>query len=142
MKKIKHGFTLIEILVVISIIGILAGIAAVAYTQVTRQARDSRRVNDLRGIQAAFEQFYNDNGGSYPTSFADLTAGGSYLPEGYPVDPKSGSSYTYAGGNIGAAGTSYYFRATLDNTQGGNSNNATCTSFAASGSLFCIKQLQ
>lgn len=64
-KKNKPAFTLIELLVVIAIIGILATLAVVALQNARRNARDTRRVADIRQVQTALELYLNDYG-HYP----------------------------------------------------------------------------
>lgn len=63
----KRGFTLIELLVVIAIIGILATLAVVALQQARQNARDSKRMADMKQVQTALELFFNENG-RYPTT--------------------------------------------------------------------------
>jgi len=63
----KKGFTLIEILVVVTIIGILASITLLGLGPARRSATDARRVADLRAVQAALEVSYNKNG-AYPAA--------------------------------------------------------------------------
>ncbi len=62
----KKAFTLIELLVVIAIIGILATLAVVALQQARQNARDSKRMADMKQVQTALELFFNENG-RYPT---------------------------------------------------------------------------
>jgi prepilin-type N-terminal cleavage/methylation domain-containing protein len=81
LKK-KNGFTLIELLVVIAIIGILSGIVLVSLGGARSQARDARRMSDLRQLISAQEMYYGD-AEAYLTSAppADgLPAIGEYLP--------------------------------------------------------------
>lgn len=66
-KAKKRGFTLIELLVVIAIIGILATLAVVALQQARQNARDSKRMADMKQLQTALELFFNENG-RYPTT--------------------------------------------------------------------------
>ncbi len=66
--KIKKGFTLLEILVVIVLIGILAGIVLVAVnpTRQLAQARDSVREGEVSKMQKALEEYALKNGNDYP----------------------------------------------------------------------------
>lgn len=68
-KKNKQSFTLIELLVVIAIIGILSTVVLVSLQGVRARARDARRLSDIKQIQTALEEYYNDNG-HYPISGA------------------------------------------------------------------------
>lgn len=61
----KTGFSLIELLVVISIIGILVTFATVSLTNAQQKGRDSRRKADLKTIQQALELYFQANG-KYP----------------------------------------------------------------------------
>jgi len=61
----RRAFTLIELLVVIVIIGILATLATVAMNSSRANARDAKRVSDLKQIATALEMYYADYN-SYP----------------------------------------------------------------------------
>ncbi len=65
MKRL--GFTLIEILVVVAIIGTVAGVVLVQLRSVQAQARDARRMADLRAVEQALE-IYNLDNDAYPLS--------------------------------------------------------------------------
>ena len=64
--KVKRGFTLIEILVVLTIIGILTSIGTVAYNNTLDKGRDNRRKQDLASIKAALTMYFEDNHYYYP----------------------------------------------------------------------------
>lgn len=66
-SKAMTGFSLLEILVVISIIGILLAVAVSSYSNAQRKSRDARRRTDLKAIQQAAEQYYSVCGYKYPT---------------------------------------------------------------------------
>ncbi len=68
-----RGFTLIEMLVVISIIGVLMALSFIAFQNSRTSARDAKRRADLESIRSALELFRADCNG-YPSS---LTFGGS-----------------------------------------------------------------
>ena len=61
------GFTLIEMLVVISIIGILATLVAANLNSARSRARDAQRKSDLKNIETALRIYYNDHQ-SYPAN--------------------------------------------------------------------------
>lgn len=63
------GFTLVELLVVITILVVLATILVgiINPKALIGRANDSKRKNDLNKIRTAFEEFFNDNG-RYPTA--------------------------------------------------------------------------
>lgn len=57
-----RGFTLIEILVVVSIISIMSGTVVFFASQGSATGRDADRQADLRELQAAVEAYKRDNG--------------------------------------------------------------------------------
>lgn len=66
----RKGFTLLELIIVISIIAVLSTIGLNAYTSVQRSARDTRRKSDLKEMQTALETFRAENG-RYPDTCND-----------------------------------------------------------------------
>jgi len=70
-KKVWHqsGFTLVELLIVMTILVIFAVIliGIIKPNTLIGKANDSRRKSDLNKIRTAFEEFFNDKG-RYPTA--------------------------------------------------------------------------
>lgn len=87
------GFTLVELMIVITVIAILATIGVMSFTRVQMQARDTRRKADVRSIETALQAYYTEIG-TYPATVAALVP--TYVPVA-PVPPKGAgqTSYTY-----------------------------------------------
>ncbi len=66
------GFTLVELMVVITIIAILSTIGLTIYTGAQKSARMSKRIRDLSAAQTALELYYSANK-AYPCSSAVCT---------------------------------------------------------------------
>lgn len=59
--KTSHGFTLIEVMIVIVIIGVLAAIAIPNYSEYVRRNQLSEGPKELANLRAAMELYYQDN---------------------------------------------------------------------------------
>jgi len=133
INRLRKGFTLLELLVVISIIGILLAVGTTAFTTAQKRGRDARRLEDVKAMQSAFEQYYAQEGGyAVCSTMAAMMTGGSI-----PVDPKSDYSYTCVGDAIA---DTYCVCAQLEDISGGNSNNNSC-GFNGVG-YYCLENLQ
>lgn len=135
----RSGFTLIEMLVVITIIGVLSSIGLATFTSAQKKARDARRKNDLTTVAKALEVYFNDQGlypaddnssyqiqgcfdGEDPTEkncpwgsafqHANTTPSTVYLIA-LPADPSTGQTYYY---DAAADRKSFQLYARLENT--------------------------
>ncbi len=129
----KKGFTLFELLVVISIIGVLVAVASVSYSAAQKRGRDAKRRQDMQAVQKAFEQYYAENN-TYNATCADMAGA---LPGGLPSDPKPGWT-SYQGS---CTSTSYCYCAYLEISGTGNANNSSC-SYGGSKNYYCVSNLQ
>jgi prepilin-type N-terminal cleavage/methylation domain-containing protein len=57
MKKMKQGFTLVEIMIVVAIIGLLAAIAIPSFMKARTTSQANACINNLRMIEAGKEQW-------------------------------------------------------------------------------------
>ena len=88
----NRGFTLVELLIVISLISILAAMGLVQYRNSVVAAKESTLKTDLFRLRDAIDQYYADKG-KYPSSLDSLVSDG-YMRR-IPEDPftKSADSW-------------------------------------------------
>lgn len=145
MKKNKKnkGFTLFELLVSISIIGILTALASVAFSGAQKKARDARRMQDVKAIQTAAEQYYSVNTYVYPTSVAVgwTGPGAQSILDKYPTDPKNDvvNGYIYTQPTFTAS--DYCHCAKMESTANANATSA-CNFLVGVKTHFCAKNQQ
>ncbi len=92
-KKRNNGFTIIEVLIVVTTIGILAAIIAVAYPAYQERARDTKRKNDLQTLVNAYKLAQADG----KSKAIDDALGFYTLYNSYPV-----TNFFWNGGSWGA----------------------------------------
>jgi general secretion pathway protein G len=88
----ERGFTLLELLVVMTIIGILAAIAVPALRDSPQRAREATLREDLFTMRSVIDQYHGDKG-VFPADLQVLVSEG-YLRK-IPVDPMTKSAETW-----------------------------------------------
>ena len=89
----SHGFTLIEVMIVVAIVGILAAIALPAYGDYVRRSKIVEATSNLSDMRTRMEQFFLDNR-TY------LNAGACGVPDrnlesfGFECRPTGGQNWT------------------------------------------------
>jgi len=84
----KKGFTLVEIIIVLTLIGILVAIVVPIYRSSVIRAREAVLKENLFQIRDAISKYYTDKQ-KYPTSLDDLVTD-KYLAR-IPIDPMNNS---------------------------------------------------
>lgn len=82
-RKRQSGFTLIELIIVVTIVGILAGIAMVQVRNMQRKARETALMSNLHEMRRAIDNFYADKQ-RFPSNLGELVP--DYLRK-IPADP-------------------------------------------------------
>lgn len=99
--RANHGFTIVELLIVIVVIAILASISIVAFTGVQNRARTVRAQSNAASVQKIAEAYYAENG-VYPTRLAHFNTTTARLPadvnifaddDTMALDENSGENY-------------------------------------------------
>jgi general secretion pathway protein G len=91
-QKKSRGFTLIELMIVISVILILVSVALPAYNQSIWRARESVLKQNLFAIRSVISQYTLDKQKA-PKSLEDLVSGGYFKQ--IPNDPMTGRNDTW-----------------------------------------------
>jgi general secretion pathway protein G len=88
-RRPQDGFTLLELIAVVSMIGILVSIALPNYRIAIMQSREAVLKEDLYRLRDLIDQYYADKG-KYPASLEALVEEG-YLRK-MPIDPMTGQA--------------------------------------------------
>lgn len=131
----NSGFTLVELLVVITIIAILAVIGITAFAGAQKTARDGRRRSDIDSIAKAMETRYDSVAGTYPALAASFFASNAI-----PTDPSTSTAYTAPLTN---SNKGFYTCATLENLNGNSSASSPPSySVSATNAYYCVSSQQ
>ena len=94
-RKGESGFTLVELMIVMTIIGILAAIAIPSYIRSIQKAKEAVLREDLHTMRTAIDSYTVDKEKA-PDTLDDLVQAG-YL-KSIPIDPMTSSSDTWITG--------------------------------------------
>ena len=124
LKKASHGFSLIELMVVVIIIAILAAVGYPMYRSHVLKSRRADAKSALVQLTQLQENYYTNNNSSYATTFTDLNKGFNEFEIIDETTLKSAEGYyliTLSGGNT--------FTLTAKPTEKGGQNEDSCTQF-------------
>lgn len=93
--KNKKGFTLVELLVIIAVIALVVVFAALAVNAARSKQRDASRLANVRIVQSALEDYFNENN-TYPDgdllALGDATHSACLGSDGFASDCSSAES--------------------------------------------------
>jgi len=89
--RLSRGFTLVEVLIVVTIIGILAAVALPSYTEYTKRGYRADGKSALLQLSSALERYHTENG-SYNGAHEGGKPKANFFPSQAPLD---GGDKTY-----------------------------------------------
>lgn len=97
MKKLRQGFSLIELMIVLAIAGLIISLVFVAASAAQRNGRDTTRRADTQKLATAIEQWAANNNGALPKDGGELNSlkTSGYLDVTKFKDPKTGVVYNF-----------------------------------------------
>lgn len=89
INRPAHGFTLVEIMVVVVVIALLVAMAVPAFNRVRERSQGKACLNNLRQIAYAQDQYFLENGGQTQVALTDLVEPDGYI-KALPICPIGG----------------------------------------------------
>jgi prepilin-type N-terminal cleavage/methylation domain-containing protein len=88
----RSGFSLMELLAVVTILGIIAAIIVPRVTSSSDTAKAKVNAHNRGTINSAIERYYIETG-NWPSASMSELAVPAYFPDGLPVNPVNGAAY-------------------------------------------------
>jgi len=90
----RSGFSLMELLAVVTILGIIAAIIVPRVAISSDTAKAKVNSHNKSTINAAVERWYVEKGTWPANNLSDIGANVNYFPDGVPKNPTNNGSYT------------------------------------------------
>jgi len=90
----RSGFSLLELLLVVSIVAIIVSIVIVRFPSNTDLAKTRSCFHNRSELNSAIERWYVQNNAWPAKDLSDLGADATYFPAGIPVCPVTGGAYS------------------------------------------------
>jgi general secretion pathway protein G len=90
----RSGFSLMELLAVVTIIGIIAAVILPRFATLSNTSTTRTNAHNKAQINSAVERWYVDKGVWPAANLSDISADMSYFPSGIPANPVDASAYT------------------------------------------------
>jgi prepilin-type N-terminal cleavage/methylation domain-containing protein len=106
VRKLKEGFTIIEVMIVLAIAGLILLIVFLAVPALQRNAHNTANKNDIAGLLGGMNEFVNNNNGNLPANAANLGAGTTAtIGTGAGVNPATVKLGYYDAANVSIVST-------------------------------------
>jgi len=93
-KRRRGGFSLLELLAVVTILGIIALVVIPRISVSANTAKKNADSQNKAEINSAVERWYFEKG-TYPQKdLSDIGGDATYFPNGLPTNPVNGNAYT------------------------------------------------
>ncbi len=89
------GFTLLELMIVITIIALILGIALPRFKGIQDQGKIAKAKGELRTLQTAVESYYIHNSNTYPANLTALNTATPSIVTSTPNDPFAAAATPY-----------------------------------------------
>ena len=90
----RHGFSLLELLAVVTILGIIAVVVLPRISVSSTLAKQKADAQNKAAIELAVERWFFENGTWPADDLSDIGADKVYFPSGLPTNPTNGASYS------------------------------------------------
>src|SRR6478609_11755017 len=90
----RSGFSLMELLAVVTILGIIAAIIVPRVAVSSDTAKAKVNSHNKATINAAVERWYIEKGAWPANTLSDIGADTTYFPDGLPTNPTNGTAYS------------------------------------------------
>jgi general secretion pathway protein G len=89
----RIGFSLMELLAVVTILGIIAALIVPRINASTDRTKDATCAHNRAEINISVERYYLHTGSWPANDLSDISADPDYFPNGVPTCPTSGEAY-------------------------------------------------
>ena len=93
-KIVRVGFSLLEVLAIVTVLGIIAAIVVPRLTNSDQSAAQKRNELNKAMINAAVERWYIEKNTWPASDLSDISEDVKYFPDGVPSNPVDGSYYS------------------------------------------------
>jgi prepilin-type N-terminal cleavage/methylation domain-containing protein len=90
----RRGFSLMELLAVVTILGIIAAIIVPRVMVSSDTSKQKVNAHNKATINSAVERWYVEKGSWPANNLSDIGADTNYFPDGVPANPVDGSAYS------------------------------------------------